>query len=232
MKIAILSDIHGNVFALESVLNAVKKKSIDTLVIAGDFVGYYFWPKEVFSLLEGWNFLAIRGNHDQMVGKSIKDKEYLLEKCKKYGSGLSVAIEQLDKERLVWLTNLPGSLEYKTEDGSILICHGSPWIDDEYVYPDAGDESLARYEKLDVKWVIQGHTHYSMHKEIGSVTLINPGSVGQPRNKKPGAHWALLDTSLNKIDFFCEQYDIKKVVEESKKRHPEMPYLANILEKT
>jgi len=150
MKIAILSDIHGNVFALDSVLNAVKKKGIDTLVIAGDFVGYYFWPKEMFSLLEGWNFLAIQGNHDQMAGKAKNDDDYLAEKCKKYGSGLSVAIEQLDKERLVWLENLPSSLEYKTEDGNILICHGSPWIDDEYVYPDADDESLGRYNKLDV----------------------------------------------------------------------------------
>ena len=72
MKIAILSDIHGNVFALESVLNAVKKKGIDTLIIAGDFVGYYFWPADVFSLLEGWNLVAIRGNHDQMAGKAKK----------------------------------------------------------------------------------------------------------------------------------------------------------------
>jgi len=83
MKIAILSDIHGNVFALDSVLNAVKKKGIDTLVIAGDFVGYYFWPKEMFSLLEGWNFLAIQGNHDQMAGKAKNDDDYLEEKCRK-----------------------------------------------------------------------------------------------------------------------------------------------------
>ena len=54
MKIAILSDIHGNVLALESVLNAVKKRGIDTLVIAGDFVGYYFWPVEVFNLLNDY----------------------------------------------------------------------------------------------------------------------------------------------------------------------------------
>ena len=231
MKIAILSDIHGNVFALDSVLNAVKKRGIDTLVIAGDFVGYYFWPKEIFSLLEGWDLVAIRGNHDQMLGKAKKDEDYLAEKCKKYGSGLSVAIEQLDKERLVWLENLPGSLEYKTEDGNILICHGSPWIDDEYVYPDADDESLGTYNKLDVKWVIQGHTHYSMHSKIGHITLINPGSVGQPRDRKPGAHWALLDTNLNKVDFYCEQYNIKTVIKESRERHSEIPYLANILER-
>ena len=75
MQIAILSDIHSNVFALESVLSAVKKRGVDTLVIAGDFVGYYFWPNEMFSILEGWNLVAIRGNHDEMVGKAKRDKD-------------------------------------------------------------------------------------------------------------------------------------------------------------
>ena len=231
MKIAILSDIHGNVFALKSVLNAVKKKDVDRLMIAGDFIGYYFWPAQVFNLLKDWDFVAIRGNHDQMLKRAKIDKSYLVEKCKKYGSGLSIALEQLSEDRIAWLTGLSDSLEYETQDGKILLCHGSPWVDDEYVYPDAGDKSLGRYAKLDIKWVVQGHTHHSMHKKIGDVELINPGSVGQPRNKKPGAHWALLDTSLNEVNFFCEQYDIKKVVEESRRRHPEIPYLSNILEK-
>ena len=85
MKIAILSDIHGNVFALDSVLNAVKKRGIDTLVIAGDFVGYYFWPKEMFSLLEGWDLVAIRGNHDQMLGRQKKMRIILQKNVRSMG---------------------------------------------------------------------------------------------------------------------------------------------------
>ena len=231
MKIAILSDIHSNVFALQSVLRVVVEKEVEVLMIAGDFVGYYFWPAEVLDLLKNFNPIAICGNHDQMLRKAKKDKNYLTEMCKKYGNGLRVALDKLDKKQAEWLLNLPESLEYETPDGKILICHGSPWENDEYIYPDSGDALLDRYNSLDAKWIIQGHTHYSMHKKVGDVTIINPGSVGQPRNKKPGAQWALLDTSLNKVDFFCEQYDIKIVVEESKKRHPEIPYLANILEK-
>jgi len=232
MRIAILSDIHGNAFALKAVLSAARKKSVDKLIISGDFIGYYFWPKEVFNLLDGWDLVAVRGNHDQMLVRAKTDESYLVKKCKKYGSGLSIAIEQLSKKQIAWLVGLPDLFEYDTEDGKILICHGSPWDNYEYVYPDANNISLDRYKKLNVKWVIQGHTHYSMHKELGDVTLINPGSVGQPRNNKPGAHWALLDTKLNKVIFLCEQYDIKKVVKESLKRHLEIPYLANILEKT
>jgi len=232
MKVALLSDIHGNVFALQSVLNAVKKKGIDTLIVTGDFVGYYFWPAEVFALLKDWNMVAIGGNHDRMLKNVKNDDEYRLKIRKKYGSGLDIALDQLDKERIKWLMNLPNSIEYETDNGNMLLCHGSPWDKDEYIYPDLKNESLSRYDKLNVKWVIQGHTHHSMFKKSGGVTIINPGSVGQPRNKQIGAQWAQLDTISNKADFFCEQYDIKHVVQESKIRHPEITYLANILQKS
>jgi len=120
---------------------------------------------------------------------------------------------------------------YETKDGNVLLCHGSPWDRDEYVYPDSDDQSLSRYANLNIKWVIQGHTHYPMYKQIGDVVMINPGSVGQPRNRQSCAQWALLDTYSGKVKYFCEQYDLSIVVEESKKRHPEIPYLADILER-
>jgi putative phosphoesterase len=231
MKIGLLGDIHGNYYALKAVLNSIKKKNIDTLLIVGDFVGYYFWPVEVFELLKDWNMVAICGNHDRMLKDAANEENYRLKVRKKYGSGLDIALDQLDEKRIEWLNNLPDSVEYEVDYGSILLCHGSPWDGDEYVYPDSESESLRRYANLDVKWVVQGHTHYPMHKEIGDVTIINPGSVGQPRNRQLGAQWALLDTRLNKVDFYCEQYDIKIVTKESRERHPEIPYLANILEK-
>jgi len=232
MKIAILSDIHGNVFALESVLSAVKKRGIDTLVIAGDFVGYYFWPVQVLKLLADWHMVAISGNHDRMLEAALGDKVYRQKVRKKYGSGLDIALEELDKATLKWLMTLPESLEYKTADGKILLCHGSPWGSDEYVYPDLSDASLNRYAELDVKWVVQGHTHHPMCKQIGSIVLINPGSVGQSRNRQIGAQWAMLDTTINKVTHFCEQYDFTEIVKESSKRHPDIPYLANILQRT
>jgi putative phosphoesterase len=231
VKLALLSDIHGNHYALKAVLNAVRHKNIDTLMIAGDFVGYYFWPVEVFKLLKSWHIVAVRGNHDRMLEDAANDQKYLLKMCKKYGTGLSIALDHLDEKMVEWLTHLPDSLEYKTKGGTILLCHGSPWDGDEYVYPDSESESLNRYASLDVKWVVQGHTHYPMYQRIDGVTLINPGSVGQPRNRQPGAQWALLDTDLQKVEYFCEQYNVIEVVKESKKRHPEIPYLANILER-
>lgn len=231
MKVAILSDIHGNKAALEAVLKAANKKNFDVMMIAGDFIGYYFWPSEVFALLEDLDPIAISGNHDQMLRIAKEDAHFLSKMCDKYGSGLRVALESLDKKQVDWLFNLPESLEFKVPDGKILICHGSPWENDEYIYPDVSDKSLDRYKSLDANWVIQGHTHYPMYRKIFNSILINPGSVGQPRNGQPGAHWALLDTQSDKVDFYCEQYDYESVAKEALKRHPELPYLANILKR-
>ena len=230
MKVALLGDIHGNNRALSAVLSAVKEKNIHTLLITGDFVGYYFWPVEVFHLLESWNVVAVCGNHDKMLKKVRNDKNKLELMSDKYGSGLRIALEQLDSTKIDWLLNLPNTLEYEVESEKILLCHGSPWNADEYIYPDANNESINRYCSLNVKWVVQGHTHYPMKRKFENITVINPGSVGQPRNKEQGAQWALLDTESDKLEHFCEQYDSSEVVMESKKRHPEIPYLADVLE--
>ena len=77
MKLAILSDIHGNHIALQTVLAAIKHYEIDKLVVAGDFVGYYFWPRDVIELLESWDIIAIRGNHEEMLIKAENNSEYL-----------------------------------------------------------------------------------------------------------------------------------------------------------
>ena len=229
MRLALVSDIHGNHYALTAVLTAIRQKKIDTLLITGDFVGYYFWPVEVMQLLETWNVVAIRGNHERMLEKARTDKNFLQMVNSKYGSGLNIALDQLDSIAIDWLTGLPDSLVYDSHNSRLLLCHGSPWDGDEYVYPDTERETLDKYTSLDVQWVVQGHTHYPMIRKFGDVTVINPGAVGQPRNRQPGAQWAMLDTVSTKIEHFCEQYDISQVVNESMKKHPEIPYLADIL---
>lgn len=231
MKLALLSDIHSNYRALKAVLNVVRQHNVDTLLIAGDFIGYYFWPLEVFQLLKSWNVVAVRGNHDRMLRKARIDQRFLRRVSEKYGSGLSIALDQLDSERLDWLTDLPDSRVYETKDGKIFLCHGSPWDSDEYFYPDSEGELLEKYASFDAKWIVQGHTHYPMIRKFGGVTVVNPGAVGQPRNQHPGAQWALLDSESRHIEHFCEYYDLGEVVAECKKRHPELPYLANILER-
>ena len=112
MKLALLADIHGNHPALSTVLHAVRQQNVDTLLIAGDFVGYYFWPAKVFDLLRGWDVVAIRGNHDRMFERAKSDPTFLRNLEEQYGSGLRVALDELDSETADWLINLPNYLEY------------------------------------------------------------------------------------------------------------------------
>lgn len=232
MKIALLGDIHGNHLALDAVLNSIASKGIQILVITGDFVGYYYWPKKVFELLANWNVVAVRGNHDRMLLTASDDPSFLEKVNRRYGSGLKIAVEQLDEKRIKWFADLPDSLRYPSPDGDIFLCHGSPWDKDEYIYPDAEKPSLSRYLGLKARWVIQGHTHYPMHLKYESLSIINPGSVGQARGNGVGAQWALLDTENAEVEFFSESYDPRKIIRESELRDSDQPYLANVLRKS
>lgn len=229
MKVAILGDIHANAYALDAVLNAVSKRKIQTLLIAGDLVGYYFMPKEVMHLLKGWNTYIIRGNHEDILNLARKEPETIKEVELKYGSGITIALESLSEEELNMLCTLPHPLELKINSLKILLCHGSPWDNDCYIYPDASDDLITRCAIPGYDVVIISHTHYPMIKQVGKTIILNPGSVGQPRNYQPGAHWATLDTDSGVIELQCERYNIKKLFDEVQLRHPEIPYLSEVL---
>jgi putative phosphoesterase len=193
MRIGLLGDIHGNSFALAAVLGAARVSRVEKLLITGDFVGYYFWPREVMDMLADWDLAAVRGNHEDMLVDAI-DGESAIEK--------------------------------------ITAKYGSPWDLNQYVYPDAKADLLKRCAGSEYDWVVMGHTHYPMVQQVGNTVLVNPGSVGQPRNGVPAAHWALLDTSNRRLEFRVEPYDREPLIRECRLRHPELPYLAEILERT
>ncbi len=232
MKLALLADIHGNHLALQAVLEAVKINKVDKLLIAGDFIGYYFWPREVLELLAPWDVTAIRGNHEDMLVKAGENPEFLESVDAKYGTGLRVALETLTSYQIDWLSNLPSSLEFEAEGCRILLCHGSPWETDLYIYPDGDQEVLEKCAATGYGWVVLGHTHYPMIRYSNDTTIVNPGSVGQSRNRKPGAYWALLDTDSQEVNIHCVKYDASLVIAESLIRNPVLPYLAKVLERT
>jgi len=229
MKLALLADIHGNSQALESVLKAASEEGVDELLIMGDLVGYYFHPDEVLELLEPWKKVIIRGNHEESLAQAITSVSFLEGYEKRYGSGLRIALERLNREQINMLTSLPDKRVFRRGSLNILMCHGSPWDVNHYIYPDAKDEVFERCFESDIDMVLSGHTHYAHSKEINGARFINPGSVGQPRDRSPGAAWALLDTSNGSVTFKREKYDISSVVIEARNRHPELPYLSEVL---
>ena len=229
MKIALLGDIHGNHLALHAVLKSAARHGVECLLVTGDLIGYYFWPKEVLELLAPWNLHVVRGNHEEMISTVRSDPGALQGIELKYGNGLRVALESLSPTQLKWLENLPHPLRLELDGCEILLCHGAPWDFDCYIYPDAGAALMERCVSHGGDFVILGHTHHAFQKRCGRTMVVNPGSVGQPRDRKPGAHWSLLDTSTREVTCLTEDYDISQVVEYARTFQPAVPYLADVL---
>lgn len=228
MKVGLLSDIHGNDLALEAVLNAAKQKGVEELLIAGDFVGYYYNPERVLELLNSWSWNAVGGNHEAMLGEwlSGNKREEIL---KKYGSGIKNACSKLTEELLEKLIALPQTRRIELCNRNVLLCHGSPWDKDCYIYPDAKMEIRNRFFEEGSDLVVYGHTHYPVVWQEGEQLVVNPGSVGQPRDRKPGACWALWDTEEHKIALMRENYDFLPLIEECKRIDPQLLYLVDVL---
>lgn len=229
MRIALLSDIHANLPALEAVVSEMASESIDAVLVAGDSVGYYFWPAECLDLLESINAHCIRGNHEEMVARGAVDSEFLIQLDTAYGPGHRIAVEQLGPLRAAALADLPHPLEFATPNGQVLLAHGTPEDLEQYAYPSLDEAEVATLVPEGIRWVILGHTHYPMIRHASGGDVINPGSVGQQRNRVLGAQWAVLDTESEAVDFCVTPYDIDAVVAECLTRAPENDYLRNVL---
>ena len=229
MRLALLADIHGNHLALQAILKEARKQSVDELLVMGDIVGYYFHPDKVLECLEPWIKTMIRGNHEDSLKAAIASPETLDIYEKRYGSGLRMALDKLSDQQLDMLCFLPTQQKIIRDSYHILMCHGSPWDTDQYIYPNATDDVFERCFETGDDIVLSGHTHYSLLKKVNGALFVNPGSVGQPRDRKQGAAWALLDTDSGEINFRREHYDIDAVVSEAQLFHPDIPYLSEVL---
>ena len=229
MKVGILGDIHGNHLALKAVLAAAKKNDVEQLLITGDIVGYYPFVKEVLELLKPWKQQVVKGNHEVMLARSLNDSAYLSKTTTKYGSSIKIAIDTLTSEEIDYLITLPSLLNLEIENISLTLCHGSPVNVDEYIYPDSDLSKLTWLNSYNNKLIITGHTHYPMLRKWKNLTILNPGSVGQPRNKIRSAHWVLFDTSKNTFKFMLEEYDINKIIDAVKLTDPDNAYLRRVL---
>ena len=229
MKIALIGDIHGNADALEAVLTCASERGVDFYLITGDLVGYYYQPKRVVEIVRDLPGVAVRGNHEDMLFRCQTSATERALVRSKYGAGIDVALDILAESDLQWLRALPKSREIDLGGRTLLLAHGAPWDTDVYIYPDAASDVWARLADLDAEIIVLGHTHYQFDTEISKTMVINPGSVGQPRDRKPGAAWSLLDTRRMKVSHFRAQYDTQPLIEEARQRDPHLPYLQTVL---
>lgn len=225
MRLGILADIHGNADALEAVLSSAQRMGIDRLLICGDFVGYYYEPARVMSQLAPWVWAGVRGNHEEMVGRALSSIAEMERLTQRYGHGLSVAAKTLKDGDRDMLLSLPETRRLTFENVTATICHGAPWDNNAYVYPDAEPGVFARLVETGTDLVCFGHTHHPMVKTVDQTILLNPGSVGQPRDGRPGACWASFDCNSKHVELHRESYDAGNVLDQCRRFDPGLPNL-------
>ena len=230
MKIGLLADIHANAHALRAVLKSAREKNVEKLLCCGDYIGYYYKPDSVIALLDEWDWDGVSGNHDTMLLDCLNEKNRN-EIIVKYGSGIFIAAKTMTHEAAARLYEMPSIKKLSIGNYKILLCHGSPWDRDIYIYPDADEGVVNKMFEYDPDFdvLVYGHTHYPVIWEKNKKKIINPGSVGQPRDRKPGAAWALWDTDTNDVTFYRENYDVDPVIEMCRKYNPDIKYLVEVL---
>ncbi|MEM1725175.1 MAG: metallophosphoesterase family protein [Thermoplasmata archaeon] len=199
-NLIIISDVHSNLYALEAVLSKVSNEN--KIVHAGDIVGYYTFPNEVVSIFKRKNIISIRGNHDRALLSEnyFNFNEYAI-------SALKWTQEKISKEALIYLYSIRDSIKLNVFGKRIAIYHGAPWDNDYYVMEEEALETIIP-EGIDI--LILGHTHIPFVKRYGNKMIINPGSVGQPRDGDPRASFAILTPDME-VRLERVEYDIDSV---------------------
>ncbi len=228
MRHLIFSDIHGNLEALEAVLRFARAEGVESYLMLGDVVGYGASPEAVIERVRSLAppVLAVRGNHDKVVCG--------IEAGFQFHPRARAAVDwtsgQLDEEQLHWLSDLPeGPLP---GPGGSVLCHGSPLDEDAYILSTSDAWGVFESGFLEPRqrelvffghshvacafvlkddevdgWLIEGQTH-RMELEPGSCYLVNPGSVGQPRDRDPRACCLIWDTVEGRIEWRRVEYDV------------------------
>lgn len=203
MLVGVISDVHGNAPALAAVLRQLEH--VDAVLSLGDAVGYYPFSGPVCSALRQRCTAWIAGNHDRYVEMPPAAPNPLLR------ASLAMTERTLPASARAWIATWPDTFEAKFDGVRLLAAHGSPWNPiEEYVYPDHA--KLARFANLPADVVFLGHTHRAMMLEVGDVRVVNPGSVGQPRDGNPDAAFAVLDTKTRAIQLRRASYRSAGVV--------------------
>jgi putative phosphoesterase len=227
MKLAVLSDIHGNAEALRVTLREARSKKAEHLLVLGDLVGYYYDATDVVRQLCEWPKTVIAGNHERMLAAARNNKQTAISVRATYGSAIDVALETLSREDIDWIVGLPSTQTIEMGGHIFELYHGSPNDPDEYVYPDATRQVIEKCRRPG-KIVLMGHTHYPMIA-AGDGLLINPGSVGQARDIGGFSSWAMFDTTTEVVTLHRTSYDVTKLIEEVSRRDPALPYLKDVL---
>lgn len=209
MKVGLIADPHSNLAALEAVLKGMPR--VDKLICVGDLVGYAAEPNEVVKLARAKRMQTVMGNHDYAaVTRDVRGFNPFAAQAALWNA------EHLHRENLEYLSNLPTRLKLTYGKQRLYVVHGSPRDPlNEYIFPDTPNRVLAELVRdLDADIIMLGHTHIPMERVIFGKLVINPGGVGQPRDRDPRASYAILNLGKEvKVSFHRVDYDVKITAE-------------------
>jgi putative phosphoesterase len=219
MKIALISDVHGNLPALEAVLEHSCERQCDQLWDLGDNVGYGAFPDEVVSLLAVKADRAIIGNYDLKVLKVPKKRDAW--SGKKHPLKLfsfEWTHEQLSESSRQYLSQLPEEIEFDLEGIRIQLSHGGPGGLKEPLKPGVPEERFAAAGDSSIDMYLFGHTHVPFARRAAETWFINPGSVGRPDDGDPRASCAtlMIGNGTVEVEHSRVEYDVERAVRQAK----------------
>lgn len=231
MKVAIISDIHANIYAFEAVLKELDRLRVDKVLVCGDLVGYYYWPKEVLEyIFSNDMFICVRGNHEDILEKTLKSSKAASFYRDKYGSGYDVCKRDLTSSQLDWLVTLPENLVVDFGGVTFFLSHGSLTSTTEYLYPDsAAGELIKNYSSAD--FTVFGHTHYPFMHTNNEQCLLNPGSVGQPRDLGGYSSFMTISTHNKVVVAHKIKFQSTELISACRTFDPGLKYLEDIFKR-
>ncbi len=196
MKIAIISDLHGNYEALRSL-----PERFDELWVLGDLVNYGPEPGAVVDFVKTHSTVVVRGNHDHSIGYGVDPRcsapyQEMADITRRYTASV------LSKEQKEFLRQLPLKLELKRQDTSFYLCHAKP-SDPLYGYcPEQSEDWIYELDHIEGDVLLVGHTHTPFIRRIGNRVMVNPGSLGQPKTGNPDACYAVWEDGAFQLKSF------------------------------
>jgi len=219
MRIAVFSDIHGNILALNQVLEDIEKQGYDRVFCLGDLVGYGPHPNRVIETINESGIQTIMGNYDEGVGYERGDCgcAYVTDEEKQDGKkSIEWTTNKVTPKNKETLRTLHHKIEITANGYKILLVHGSPRRINEYLYEDRPERSLTRMlESIDADILVCGHTHKPYHRIVNSIHIINDGSVGKPKDGDPRACYAVIELDETiRVEFRRVEYPVASVANE------------------
>lgn len=229
MKIAVISDIHGNLQALEAILENIKKENCEKIFCLGDLAMAGPQPNETINkikeLVDCGNFELIQGNTDEYLSKNSEEMSQIIAKANPImASAYDADRKVITKENIEFLKNLPSQKNIEINGVKILLVHGSPRANNENIFPEMHVEKIEEMiAGVDADLIFCGHTHQPCGYQTNTKkTVVNVGSVGRPLNEEPKACYLLLEILENTVEFYVEhkliRYDKEKAAEILKNR--------------